>query len=109
MNQESDFEMFGEQPFLGELEEEARRSTAGRQAARYAAMMRQNRALRQQNSRLRARQLRKRPWPPPPKKRFPAGFPIGGGFPMGGGQPFPFGSNIGTDQAPMPNSSSAMQ
>ena len=102
MNQESDFEIFGEQPFLGELEEESRRQSAGRQAARYAAVMRKNRALRQQNSRLRARQPQKWPWPPRPKRKFPMNFPIGG-------QPFPSGSNAGANQALMPDGSSATQ
>jgi len=81
MNQESEFETVGEQPFPGELEDERSRVRSLRgQQARYAAAMRKNRVLRQQYSRLKGQQYRRWPLPPrPPINRFPIRFPIGGG------------------------------
>lgn len=102
MYQESDFETFGEQPFLGELEDEQsrqRRSAPGRLSPRYAAAVRKARAMRQQ--RLTGRQIRR--WPPPPRPRPKNRFPI---RPVGGPQ-FPVGSDVGSNQEPMPGSSSA--
>src|SRR5215213_11911579 len=105
MNQKSDFETLGEQSFFGELEDEnspRRRSARGRLSPAYAAAMRKARALRQQ--RQTGRQFRKWPFPPRPrpKTKFPSRFPVGGPL-------FPFGAQVGTNQAPVLDGSSAAQ
>src|SRR5215213_4940660 len=98
MNQESDFETFGEQPFFGELEDEysgRRRFAQGSTSPQYAAAMRRARALRQQ--RLSGTQYRNWTLPPRPRpNRFPIRF-------SRGGPPFPLGSDVGFDQALTPS------
>jgi Putative peptidoglycan binding domain/N-acetylmuramoyl-L-alanine amidase len=88
--EEFDFETFGEQPFLGELEEELPRrpgSTRGRGTTRPSLAMRPG--MPRQYSRPPTRRR------PRPKSRFQIRFPIGGG----GFRP---ASDVWLDQSPTP-------
>jgi N-acetylmuramoyl-L-alanine amidase len=109
MNEQFDFETFGEQPYLGELEEEHSRRrgfTSGNRMPGYASAISRARATRQRYPVQTARQFGTGPLTlqprPRPGKRFPIRFPVGGPL-------FPLGADVGSDQAPLPNGTSSGQ